>query len=416
MHAILATIGTDGDVFPYLGLGARLRARGHRVTLATHEPFRALAESHGFAFAPLVSDEETRTFLNNPDTWHPLKGPGFLARWGAGLIGRQYEVLAELAKEADAVLAASPGVLAARLVQEKMSRPLASVLLQPWMIPSVFAPPIMPAGLTLPRWAPRPLGNLYFRAVDAAGAFLMGDPLQRVRAGLGLPQVRRIFQWWLSPQLVLGLFPEWYGKPQADWPPQLRMTGFPLYDGIPRGGLSPEVRAFCLDGTPPVAFTFGTGMMHGTSLFQAAIEACRLLGARGLLLTKYGRQLPSPLPSFIRHCEFAPFHDLFPLCTAVVHHGGIGTVAQALATATPQLILPLAFDQRDNAMRVKRLGAGDWLPRRRRDGRSIAQSLTGLMKPAAREKSRLIAAQFGNDDALDVAARRLEKLASAHTS
>ena len=165
MHAILATIGTDGDVFPYLGLGAETLAHGHRVTLATLEPFRARAEAHGFAFRSLVSDEETQSFLNDPDTWHPLKGPAFLARWGAKLIGRQYAVLAELAKDSDAVLIASPGVLAARLVQEKMSRPLASIVLQPWMIASSFAPPIMPGGLTLPRWAPRPL----WRPVLASG-------------------------------------------------------------------------------------------------------------------------------------------------------------------------------------------------------------------------------------------------------
>jgi len=35
MHAILATIGTDGDVFPYVGLGARLRGRGHHVTVSS---------------------------------------------------------------------------------------------------------------------------------------------------------------------------------------------------------------------------------------------------------------------------------------------------------------------------------------------------------------------------------------------
>ncbi|HBI41657.1 MAG TPA: glycosyl transferase [Planctomycetales bacterium] len=411
MHAILATIGTDGDVFPYLGLGARLRARGHRVTLATHEPFRALASDHGFAFQSLVTSEETHAFLNNPDTWHPIKGPGFLARWGAGLIARQYALLAELASDEDAVFAASPGVFAARLVQEKLSRPLATVLLQPWMIPSMFAPPIMPGGLTLPRWAPRPLGNLYWRAVDAVGAFLISGPLHRVRTALGLPPVRRIFQWWLSPQRVLGLFPDWYGMPQSDWPPQLRMTGFPLYDGQPRGGLSPDVRTFCLEGMPPVAFTFGTGMMHGACLFHAAIDACRILGVRGLILTKYGHQLPTSLPSFVRHCEFAPFQELFSHCAVVVHHGGIGTVATALATGTPQLILPLAFDQRDNAMRVKRLGAGDRLSPSRRDGASIAKALAGLMTLEAREKCRLAAAQFGSDDAMDVAVRWLEELA-----
>ena len=412
MHAILATIGTDGDVFPYFGLGAKLRARGHRVTLATHESYRARAEAHGFAFRPLVTEEETRVFLNNPDVWHPLKGPGFLARWGAKLIGRQYAVLADLAGDADAVLVASPGVVAARLVQEKMLRPLASIILQPWMIPSFSAPPIMPGGLSLPRWAPRPLGKLYWRAVDVVGAVLMGGPLQRVRSNLGLPPVRRIFQWWLSPHLGLCLFPDWYGEPQADWPPQLRMTGFPLYDGSSHGGLSPAVRQFCEEGSPPIAFTFGTGMMHAARLFQTVIEACRLVGARGLLLTKYGQQLPNTLPPFVRHFEFAPFSELLPHCAAVVHHGGIGTVASALATGTPQLVLPLAFDQKDNAMRVKRLGAGDWLPLRRRDGAAVAKALSGLLTLTRREKCRLIAARFAND-ALDPAAKRLEELAPA---
>jgi UDP:flavonoid glycosyltransferase YjiC (YdhE family) len=213
---------------------------------------------------------------------------------------------------------------------------------------------------------------------------------------------------------VLCLFPDWFGEPQADWPPQLRMTGFPLYDGSSRGGLSPAVQQFCEEGSPPIAFTFGTGMMHGVRLFQTAIDACRLAGARGLLLTKYGQQLPTSLPSFIRHFEFAPFYELFPLCAAVVHHGGIGTVAGALATATPQLILPLAFDQTDNALRVKRLGAGDWLPLRRRDAAAVAKALAGLMTPTAREKCRVVAAQFGSDDALAGAARLLEELTAKH--
>jgi UDP:flavonoid glycosyltransferase YjiC (YdhE family) len=117
------------------------------------------------------------------------------------------------------------------------------------------------------------------------------------------------------------------------------------------------------------------------------------------------------LPSFIRHVEFAPFQELFPHCAAVVHHGGIGTTAQALATATPQLIIPLGFDQKDNASRVKRLGVGDWLSHRRRDGASIAKALAGVMKDEVREKCRSVAAQFGGDDSLDLAVQLIEKLA-----
>ncbi len=52
MHAILATLGTDGDVFPHIGLGVRLRARGHQVTLAAPEPHRDLAADLGLGFRP----------------------------------------------------------------------------------------------------------------------------------------------------------------------------------------------------------------------------------------------------------------------------------------------------------------------------------------------------------------------------
>ncbi len=279
MHAILATVGTGGDVFPYVGLGERLRSRGHRVTLAGPAEFRALAEGCGLAFHALVSEEESNALLSDPDFWRPLKGGRVAARWGARLIGRQYALLAGLAADEEAVLVASPGVFAARLVQEKLSRPLATVLLQPGLIPSTAAPPIMPGGLTLPRRAPRWAGRLYWRLFDAVGGWLVGSHLTPLRASLGLKRVRRLFQWWLSPQRVIGLFPEWYGPPQSDWPSQIRLTGFPLYDGTPNRDLPADVAEFCRAGPPPVAFTFGTGMRHAAGPFRAAAEACRLPGS-----------------------------------------------------------------------------------------------------------------------------------------
>ena len=377
MHAILASIGTDGDVIPYVGLGARLRARGHRVTLAANENFRGLAEEHGLAFHSLVTNEETRALFGNPGFWDPLRGTWIAARWGARLIARQYEALAGLAGDRDAVLAAVPALFAARLVQETLSRPLVSVVLQPWMIPSAVSPPAMPGGLSLPPGTPLPIADLYWGLFDLAGAVLAGGRLNRLRASLGLKPVRRMFRWWFSPQRVLGFFPDWYGRPAADWPAQMRLIGFPNYDGRPAADLPAEVQEFCGAGPPPVAFTFGTGMMHATEFFRSALKACRLLGVRGLFLTKYTRQLPSALPPFVLHCPFAPFQELFPRCAAVVHHGGVGTTARALAAGTPQLALPLAYDQADNAVRVKNLGVGDWLNVRHRSGGHIARCWPG---------------------------------------
>jgi rhamnosyltransferase subunit B len=412
MHVILATVGTDGDVFPHLGLAAALRTRGHQVTLAAPEPYRARALDLGIGFCPLVTTDEAGRMLADPDLWHPFRSGVMMARWGGPLVPRQYEALAALTQSPGSVLVANPGVLAARLVQEKLGTPTASLLLQPGLLPSAIAPPEMPGGLTLPAWLPRPLRSLYWRAVDAAGYMLVGRPLNRTRAALGLPMVRRFFRWWLSPELVIGLFPAWYAAPQPDWPPQLRLAGFGRFDGA-RGGLPADVRAFCGDGQPPVAFTLGTGMRHAAGFFRKAVAACAALGTRGLLLTKYAEVVPARLPAGVRHCAFAPFRELLPLCGAVVHHGGVGTTAAALGAGCPQLVLPLAWDQPDNAARVARLGAGMTLGLRRRSNGHLACALARLLAPEVADRCRAVARQAGGRDGLEVAADRVEELAAA---
>src|SRR3954462_6893098 len=162
MHVVLATVGTDGDVFPHVGLGAALRARGHRVTLAAPETYPARAPAADLEFCPLVTAEEVARMLADPDLWHPFRSGMMMARWGGPMIPRQYEVLAGLARQPDSVLVANPGVLAARLVQEKLGVPTASLLLQPGLLPSNTAPPEMPGGLTIPAWLPGPLRRLYW--------------------------------------------------------------------------------------------------------------------------------------------------------------------------------------------------------------------------------------------------------------
>src|SRR5262249_29051761 len=149
------------------------------------------------------------------------------------------------------------------------------------LIPSCIAPPEMPGGATLPRWLPHALRPLYWLAVDGAGYALVCPSLNKFREQLGLPSVRRVFRWWLSPQLVIGLFPSWYAAPPLDWPPQLRLAGFGRFDGT-NESLPDEVRSFCEEGPPPIAFTLGTGMAHAGAFFRTAVAACEATGTRGL--------------------------------------------------------------------------------------------------------------------------------------
>ena len=190
------------------------------------------------------------------------------------------------------------------------------------------------------------------------------------------------------------MFSEWFGEPQPDWPRQVRLAGFPSTDGPADDGLSGDTIEFCRAGSPPIAFTFGSGMMHATGRFHDAIEACRILGTRGILLTKFPSQLTKAMPTFMHHCAYAPFQKLFPLCAAVVHHGGIGTTAKALAAGVPQLIVPFAYDQKDNAIRVKRLGAGNWVHPRKRSAEAIAGALQRCIQAEPTAHAQTIAARF----------------------
>ena len=409
MHVILATVGTDGDVFPHLGLGSVLRGRGHRVTLAAPETYRERALAADLEFCSLVTTEEVGRMLADPDLWHPIKSGQMMARWGGPMIPRQYAALSDLARGPNTVLVANPGVLAARLVQEKLGVPTASLLLQPGLLPSSCAPPEMTGGLTLPSWSPGWLRSVYWWSIDQAGRLLVARSLNRFRATLGMAPVRRLFRWWLSPDLVIGLFPEWYAPPQPDWPRQMRLVGFGRFDGGKRE-LPDDLRTFCLSDQAPVAFTLGTGMAHAADFFRSAVAACSARAMRGLLLTKYPELLPRTLPSSIRHCAFAPFRQLLPLCSAVVHHGGVGTTAAALEAGCPQLIVPLAWDQPDNAARVVRIGVGLSLDRRQRTTGHITRALARLTSDATAARCRSIAALAGAVNGLETAAGLVEGL------
>ena len=137
MHAVLVTLGTDGDVYPYIGLGQILKARGHRVTLAANEHHAETARRLGFEFETLLWQTEYDRLIDNPDIWHPWKSALVGARLGVELLERHYTLVERLSRGPDSVLVVNPGVLPGRLVQEKHGRPLAQLMLQPFMFASI---------------------------------------------------------------------------------------------------------------------------------------------------------------------------------------------------------------------------------------------------------------------------------------
>ncbi len=165
---------------------------------------------------------------------------------------------------------------------------------------------------------------------------------------------------------------------------------------------------------PPVVFTPGSAMKHGRDFFRVAIEACQRRGGRGLLLARYAAQIPSDLPAGIRHFSYIPFSQVLPRCAAVVHHGGIGTTAQGLAAGIPQLVMPMAHDQPDNAARLERLGVGHGLRPKRFQTPAVVQLLDELLNSSqVTARCREVAAWTRQGDPLGDACRVLEEAAPA---
>ena len=413
MHHLLVTIGSHGDTHPFVGIGATLRERGHRVTVVANGHFESLIRAAGLEFRELGTAEEYLKIIDSMDLWHPVHG--FKAVFERGVLPAvrpTFDIVKELYVPGETIVTAHAIAFGARLAQEVFGVPLATIHLAPSVFRSVHDAPRF-AYMNWLRRLPHPVIRGFHRLIDwGAVDPILAKPLNAFRAELGLPPVKRIIHdWWMSPQRVIGLFPEWFSKPQPDWPPQVRLTGFPLYDERGVHALSPELSAFLDAGAPPVAFTFGSAMTQSRPQLLASAEACRLAGLRGLLLTRHREQVPTDLPAGVRHFDYAPFSELLPRCAALVHHGGIGTTAQALAAGVPQVIMPLAHDQHDNAARVRRLGVGAEIPTKKYQAAHVADVLRNfLADPAAPARCRAIADRFKGHDPLAVTCDLIEEL------
>ena len=186
----------------------------------------------------------------------------------------------------------------------------------------------------------------------------------------------------------LGFFPAWFGPP----PGGLRLAGFPLPDDASLPALPEALAAFLQSGPPPILFTPGSFVRHAESFFRESLAACERLNARAVFLTPHREQVPAVLPPTAIHFKYVALQRLAPKAAALVHHGGIGTCVQAMKAGIAQLIVPVFFDQFDNAARVEALGTGKSILPGQYDGNAAAQQLNHLLH-SGRRQTRLFAYQ-----------------------
>ena len=415
MRFLIASVGSNGDLHPYVGVGMALAARGHRVGFLTQPYFERMVREAGLEYFPVGEMFDMAELAKRPEmmaSWagtmrilrdHIIPHTGTFARTIEPLIG---------SFRPDAIFAHHL-CFGLPWTAQRAGIPYALGLLSPIMFlsrqdPSVFTP--------LGR-DPRPgwRYNLFIRLAILVNRFLYDRPLNRFRRELGFEPGRD----WFTRDVkeapaILGLWSRHFRPPMPDDPAHGVVCGFPWYDRHKQQEHAPDqVSRFLDSGDPPITFTLGSTAVHVAGPFyKAAADACRILGRRGMLLTGRPEYAPEAFPPGVAAFTYAPYGQVLPRGCATVHHGGIGTTAQGLRSGKPTVIVPFAHDQFDNASRVRRLGTSVTVARNRISGPNLAAALRRVLEdPAIRDRASQVGAQVAAEDGAEVAANRLIALA-----
>jgi UDP:flavonoid glycosyltransferase YjiC (YdhE family) len=417
MRVLISTLGSRGDLNPYLALGRGLAARGHEPAIATHEFYRAVVEAAGLGFRPVrpaIHEDDRKLVVR---AMRGRRGPMVVLREVViRHVRTTYEDTADAARDSDLIVT-HPLAFAGPIVAESRGLPWVSTVLAPLWFFSRHDFPVVPV---LPRaWRAHGLPGMtrflgwLFRRVTRSWM----DPIRELRADLGLPPGENpLFEGQHSPRLVLGLFSRLLADPQPDWPPSTRLTGFLFHDTPPREDPAlARVEAFFDAGPAPLIFTLGSSaVMAAGSFYHESLAAARRLGMRAVLMTGDDpTNLPrGPLGDDAITVEHAPHEAIFPRAAAVVHHGGVGTLGQALRAGRPSLVVPWTHDQPDNARRAVRLGVARWLGAGRYKAERAALELRALLdEPEYIARAATVAETVRSEDGVRVACDGIEAAA-----
>lgn len=395
---LLSTLGSAGDVHPYVAIALALQRRGHHVVVMTNPYFQDRIAAAGLGFWPVGTRDEYLQMVTHPD----LVTPRASIRHVLNNL-----VLGTFRQQADALREASVALRPQLIVNhhicfgisaaaEVLRIPIVHGVLAPlfWLSHHErIIPPVLP-------YAPAWLHQAMRRVKRAIGPWTLDRPVNRHRADVGAPPIRRTFLHArggedfrpsvaqasrlcvsssasdtgetpvppdrvfrsdsLQPPTILGLWSPHFRAKLPDDPTTSHICGFCTWDRPPTSSAQldeqREITRWMDDAEPPVLITLGSSVSHhGKDTYTLAARACAKLGTRALLLTGDTTIPASDLPTGIRAVPYAAYSAVMPRASTIVHHAGIGTLAAAMRAGRPQVILPFANDEFDNTHRARTL-------------------------------------------------------------
>jgi len=417
MRVLISTTGSSGDINPFVGVGVELHRRGHEVILVTNPHAGSKVTAAGLEFRPFGSKGDLREIADNPDVMDAKRGPETV--WKDYIlpeIPAMIEVVEGIVDEERPDIALSHHIFfGTQWLCARRGIPCAQATLSPMVWFSASDDSVYR------HWEPRTPPRWYKRLRKIVGRWLLRraiDPgMNRVRQAHGYPPIRdSFFNSACGGDLCLGLWSPHYRGPMPDDPEAGRICGFAWFDRHQdQESDDGAIDRFLASGEPPIVFCLGSSAVHvAGDFYKKAAEACHLLGRRGLLLTGQEDNAAFEGLDHVLAVRYAPLSKVAAAGCATVHHGGMGTMAQAMRAGKPTVIVPFAHDQFDNAARNHRLGISETLARADASAVPMTQTLRGILEDEgyARRAAEL-GARLAGEDGAAVAADHLEALAAS---
>jgi len=400
----MLTIGSRGDVQPFVALGKGLRAAGYEAVIGTHRFFEDFITSNGVEFAPVAGDplKLIERLATDKAGSNILTFIQQMNEWYADIVEDVLRDSWEACQGADLVIY---GFLnpSGPSIAEALDVPAMGGYLMPIHTPTAVYP-----GVTMPE-APflRPFYNRLTHHFERIGVGLNGrqwiNPWRQKTLGLkpysplnlysygkvnGRP-VHRLYGY--SPSLL---------APPDDYPPEAHVTGYWFLDDGTEWEPPAPLQAFLDADEPPVYVGFGSLIDRDSKdLIETVVSGVRQAGKRLLLLSGWAELTKETMSDDVFVIKAAPHDWLFPRMSAIVHHGGAGTTAAALRSGVPSILVPFFGDQPLWARLVHRRGVSPApIPADNLSAESLAQALLSideLMRKNAIELGESIHAEDG---------------------
>ena len=364
MQVTVLTVGSQGDVRPYVALGKGLKSHGYGVRLATHTAFEEMARSNGLEFAPIGGNP--LDILNGPDgkAWlesadnplHFLKSTSAVA---GGILDKLSSQALEAARGSDILIYAMPLAVTGYSIAEGLSIPGIPAALYPLhptrAFPSILTPSL-PARLGALNWASSYIvAELFWHMVKSHH-----DRWRRQRLGIGPMPFLAPFSRHQKQGIpyLYGYSPSVIPRPPR-WHATRVVCGYWFLDRPEDWRPPRDLSDFLEDGSPPLYVGFGSMLSADRErLTRIVLEALKRTGQRAVLSSGWGGLSGTDRSKDVFAIESVPHDWLFPRIAAAVHHGGVGTTAAALRAGIPSIVVPFFADQFYWGKRVCAMGVG----------------------------------------------------------